>query len=75
MAASSPQHSQIPQLFYISMSTQVLQSCIKSDICFSICKTLQSLIFWVFLSKRCYFDRNEKEKKEKNEYKIAFINH
>ena len=47
----------------IRVPTQVLQSLIKSYICFSICKALQSLIFGVFLSKRSYkvlfFERKE----------------
>ena len=43
--------------------TQVLQSLIKSYICFSICKALQSLIFGVFLSKRSYKVLFLKEKK------------
>ena len=34
--------------------TQVLQSLRKSYICFSICKALQSLIFWVFSNKRSF---------------------
>ena len=34
--------------------TQVLQSLIKSYIDFSICKALQSVIFWYFRQKRSY---------------------
>ena len=34
--------------------TQVLQSVIKSYICFSIYKALQSLIFWYFRPNRSY---------------------
>ena len=34
--------------------TQVLQSLIKSYICFSIYKALQSLIFWYFRPNRSY---------------------
>ena len=38
----------------IRVPTQVLQSIIKSYICFFICKALQSLIFLVFPPKRSY---------------------
>ena len=38
----------------IRVPTQVSQSLIKSYICFSICKALQSLVFLVFSSKRSY---------------------
>ena len=48
---------------YIRVPTQVLQSLIKSYICFSICKALQSLIFGVFLTKRSYKVLFLKEKK------------
>ena len=43
--------------------TQVLQSLIKSYICFSIYKALQSHIFGVFSSKRSYKVLFLKEKK------------
>ena len=41
-------------LNFSRVPTQVLQSLLKSYIRFSICKALQSLIFWVFSSKRSY---------------------
>ena len=40
--------------FIYRVPTQVLQSLIKSYICLSICKALQSLIFGVFSPKRTY---------------------
>ena len=43
--------------------TQVLQSLIKSYICFSICKALQSLIFGVISYQRSYKVLFLKEKK------------
>ena len=53
------------------MPTQVLQSLIKSYICFSICKALQSLIFEVFWSKRSYTVLFLKEEKV-SEFEMEF---
>ena len=39
---------------YVRVPTQVLQSLIKSYICFSICKALQSLILGYFRPKGSY---------------------
>ena len=51
--------------------TQVLQSLIKSYICFSICKALQSLIFGVFSTKMSYKVLFLKEKKV-SELEVCF---
>ena len=54
--------------------TQVLQSLIKSYIRFSVCKALQSLIFWYFCPRgriKSYFGKKRKFQNWKSGFHIG----